>query len=128
MLRTGTNDREQALFFRLDHMVVVGVDIAKGNVPTLLHKAIRPMSMPKSPTRLTMNALLAAVDALFPFDIEADQEVRADTDQFPKTKTIATFPAMTSPSMLKQNSDRYWKNRGKRPGRCKCLPFDRVTS
>ena len=23
--------------------------------------------------------------------------------------------------MLKQNSDRYWKNRGKRPGRCRCV-------
>ena len=28
-----------------------------------------------------------------------------------KTNTIATLPATTSPSMLKLNSDRYWKNR-----------------
>jgi hypothetical protein len=34
------------------------------NVPRLVHKAISPMSMPKSPTRLTINALFAAVLAL----------------------------------------------------------------
>ena len=38
---------------------------ANSNVPTAPHRAIMPMSMPKSPTRLTMNALLAAVEADF---------------------------------------------------------------
>jgi len=38
---------------------------ANCSVPSAPHRAIRPMSMPKSPTRLTMNALLAAVEALF---------------------------------------------------------------
>ena len=36
----------------------------KVNVPSAPHRAIRPMIMPKSPTRLTMNALLAAFCAL----------------------------------------------------------------
>ena len=37
----------------------------KLNVPMPAKIAIRPMIMPKSPTRLTMNALLAAFEALF---------------------------------------------------------------
>ena len=37
----------------------------KENVPMPAQIAIRPMIMPKSPTRLTMNALLAALEALF---------------------------------------------------------------
>ena len=36
----------------------------KLNVPSVDQIAIRPISMPKSPTRLTMNALFAAVLAL----------------------------------------------------------------
>ena len=48
------------------------------------HSAIRPMSMPKSPTRLTMNALFAAVLALLPLDVKADQEIRADAHQLPE--------------------------------------------
>ena len=36
----------------------------KLNVPSVDQSAIRPISMPKSPMRLTMNALLAAVLAL----------------------------------------------------------------
>jgi hypothetical protein len=32
------------------------------------------------------------------------------------TNTIAMLPASTSPSMLKQNSDRYWKNGENGPG------------
>ena len=39
-------------------------DVAERERAELVHIAIRPMSMPKSPTRLTMNALLAAVLAL----------------------------------------------------------------
>ena len=31
-----------------------------------------------------MKALLAAVDATVPFDVEADQKVGADADQFPE--------------------------------------------
>ena len=34
-------------------------------MPRLAQRAIMPMSMPKSPMRLTMNALLAAFEALF---------------------------------------------------------------
>ena len=37
---------------------------AKWSVPSAPHRAIRPMSMPKSPMRLTMKALLAALEAL----------------------------------------------------------------
>ena len=40
--------------------------------------------MPKSPTRLTMNALLAALRRALPLDVETDQQVRADADQFPE--------------------------------------------
>ena len=36
----------------------------KENVPMPAQMAIRPTIMPKSPTRLTMNALLAAFEAL----------------------------------------------------------------
>ena len=54
------------------------------NVPRLPNRAIRPMIMPKSPTRLTMNALLAAVEALLRSIVKADQEVRADADQLPE--------------------------------------------
>ena len=38
---------------------------------------------PASPTRLVMNALLAAFEALLPLEVEADQQERADADQFP---------------------------------------------
>ena len=37
----------------------------KESVPRPVQIAIRPMIMPKSPTRLTMNALLAAFEAVF---------------------------------------------------------------
>ena len=37
----------------------------KANVPSPPQIAISPMIMPKSPTRLTMNALFAAFEALF---------------------------------------------------------------
>ena len=43
----------------------------------------RPMMKPASPTRLVMNALLAALAALVPLVVEADQQIRADADQFP---------------------------------------------
>jgi hypothetical protein len=36
----------------------------KENVPRLPHRAISPSSMPKSPTRFVMKALLAAREAL----------------------------------------------------------------
>ena len=39
---------------------------------------------PKSPTRLTMNALLAGVRGALAFEIKADQEIRANAHQFPK--------------------------------------------
>ena len=39
------------------------------------------------------------------------------------TNTIAMLPATTRPSMLKQNSDRYWKNRWNRPARLNGSPF-----
>ena len=45
-------------------LAVVPTMSPKANVPRLAHRAIRPMIMPKSPTRLTMKALLAAFDAL----------------------------------------------------------------
>ncbi len=48
----------------LRHVPSAFVMSPKVNVPSVVQSAIRPMSMPKSPTRLTMNALLAAVLAL----------------------------------------------------------------
>ena len=79
---------------------------------------ISPTIMPKSPTRLTMNALLAALDAL----LRSYQKPISKYEQMPtssqNTNTMATLPAITSPNMLKQNSERYWKNRQKRPRRC----------
>ena len=41
------------------------------------------MMKPASPTRLTMNALFAASAGAGPLVVEADQEERADADQFP---------------------------------------------
>ena len=41
------------------------------------------MMKPASPTRLVMNALLAAFEALVPLVVEADQQIRTDADQFP---------------------------------------------
>ena len=80
--------------------------------------AIRPMIMPKSPTRLTMNALLAALRGAL---AARCQKPISRYEQMPtssqNTKTIATLPAITSPNMLKQNSERYWKKRQKRPRR-----------
>ena len=61
--------------------------------------------------RLTMNALLAAVEALLPLVIEADQEVGANADQFPKHEHHRDVAGIHIPSMLKQNSERYWKKR-----------------
>ena len=73
--------------------------------------AIRPTIMPKSPTRLTMNALLAALLAL----CRSCQKPISRYEQMPtssqNTNTMATLPAITSPNMLKQNSERYWKKR-----------------
>ena len=48
--------------------------------------AIRPTIIPKSPTRLTMNALLAALEALLRSLIETDEEIRADADQLPENE------------------------------------------
>ncbi len=40
------------------------------------------------------------------------------------TNTMAILPATTSPNMLKQNSERYWKKRGNRPRRTSGPPSD----
>ena len=55
----------------------------KLNVPMYVHRIIRPTMKPASPTRLVMNALFAAVARRLPLVVEADQEERADADQFP---------------------------------------------
>ena len=49
---------------RLRSSPLASVTSPKANVPRPAQRAIRPMIMPKSPTRLTMNALLAAFEAL----------------------------------------------------------------
>ena len=42
-----------------------------------------------------------------------------------KAKTIDRLPAITRPNMLKQNSERYWKKRWKRPRRTSGSPFSK---
>ena len=71
--------------------------------------------MPKSPTRLTMNALLAAVEARLPLVVEADQELGADAHQFPEHEHHRHVAGDHQPQHQKQNSDRYWKKRWNRP-------------
>ena len=57
------------VFFLLFAVVACGsaiaVVVADSIVRMAPHRAIRPISIPKSPTRLTMKALFAAVEALF---------------------------------------------------------------
>ncbi len=59
------HQREDARLDRAGAVVGDVLHVAERNVPRLPNRAISPMIMPKSPTRLTMNALLAAVEALF---------------------------------------------------------------
>ena len=45
-----------------------------------------------------------------------------------KAKTMNRLPARTSPNMLKQNSEKYWKKRWKRPRRRSGEPSASATS
>ena len=81
------------------------------NVPKPAQMAIRPTIMPKSPTRLTMNALLAAFAGALAFVPEADQEIGANADQLPAHEDHRHVAGHTRPNMLKQNSERHWKKR-----------------
>ena len=64
MLGAGPDEAENARLRWSSPSASVRVMSPKANVPSVDQRTIRPMIMPKSPTRLTMNALLAAVEAV----------------------------------------------------------------
>ncbi len=68
--------------------------------------------MPRSPTRLAMNALLAASQ----FFLSSCQKPMSRYEQTPTSSqhmnTMRTLAEANSPSIEKQKSDKYAKNRG----------------
>ena len=63
--------------------------------------------------------LVGRVGGAGPLVVEADQQVRADADQLPADEDLEQLSARIRLSIEKQNSDRYMKNRPKRPRRCR---------
>ena len=94
------------------------IDFLEVNVPRLLQSRPRPMSIPTSPTRLTMNALLAASQLLFSSYQKPISKYEQTPTSSQKMKIMKTFFDATRPSIEKQNSERYVKNRGNRGSSC----------
>ena len=62
--------------------------VSKSSEPKITKTAKMPSAKPKSPTRLTMNALIAAALAVGAVVPEADQQVRAQADAFPAEEQL----------------------------------------
>ena len=88
----------------------------KENVPRPVQRAISPTIMPKSPTRLTMNALLAALEA-FRARIETDEEVRADAHQFPEHEHHGHVARDHQPQHAEAEQRKVLVEAGESPGR-----------
>ena len=78
----------------------------KSNVPRLLHNRPRPTSIPTSPIRLTMNALLAASQLTFSSYQKPIKRYEQTPTSSQKMKIMNTLDEATSPSIEKQNSER----------------------
>ena len=70
------------------------------------------MSMPTSPTRLAMNALLAASQFFFSSYQKPIKRYEQTPTSSQHMNTMKMFADASRPSIEKQNSDKYAKNRG----------------
>ena len=78
----------------------------KSNVPRLAQSKPRPTSIPTSPTRLTMNALLAASQLTFSSYQKPISKYEQTPTSSQKMKIMKTLAEATRPSIEKQKSDR----------------------
>ena len=78
----------------------------KPKVPRLVQSKPRPTSIPTSPTRLTMNALLAASQLTFSSYQKPISRYEQTPTSSQKMKIMKTFDEATRPSIEKQKSDR----------------------
>ena len=75
-------------------------------MPRLVQSRPSPTSIPTSPIRLTMNALLAASQLIFSSYQKPISRYEQTPTSSQKMKIMKTFDEATSPSIEKQKSER----------------------
>jgi len=100
------HEAEEASLIQINLAVLVHIHVAEGKSAQLDQRARRPMIMPKSPMRLTMKALLAAVERS-----SARRRSRSGSRSrcrpAPRNEDHGDVPRQDQAQQEKQNSDRY---------------------